>query len=800
MIMRKLFISALALTALFAVSCNKEIDNPAEPAGRPISIRATLDDATRTAYEGEKTFSWVAGDKISLKVIKDDDQTMDVITLTTNESGTSVTFSGSLPDGYTASTEAFYPKGTGDGYYYSSDLALQKESGHLRTWGTITPDLANPMGSIPLIGQEVEEGTFAFKTCTGILKFTVSNIPADTYFFQLDAPDGTALNGNFSYGSDCTLYMENVETAWPQKYVSFTPEAEGETRDFYLPIPVGTIPEGAVVSVTSSSRGNIPVATTTKAIEVVRNKVIRIPVVTVPDPPAENWVSLGKGLFIDTFVWAENNLGADPVSVEIFYDESTDQYKMPNPYTIASGVSGGDAEFFFSIIDKNRISHEWLNMGLPLSKNADKTWAMISGHDVAGYGNDFSHVVSFNADGTPAQVQIAPCYRTSDENTTGAPGSYDNEIGKDHNNGIIEIAFPGQQLLMPFALAAERVSVSANQDGDGTGAAGLVDNSLSTYWHTPWSYVDENADPVYGQYVTVKLPEYASRIAFDYCTRDTNAQAGAPSVVVVGGSTDGKNFTEIGTFELDCMQGTTPSTWVGLPSFDASGLVAVRFGIAKNGRGDDLRVVASEPDEKWCNLAELMIYGISTGEEIPYTPDLEAGQLWIKADQITVNSDAGTLDGNTHFDGDGPAALVDNNKSSYWHSMYMSGYDGYYDSTKDFDATYGIYVDVALGSAIQSFQLSYYTRHNNNNGEPRAILLAGSTDGSNWTTIATVEDDSIMKVAAGARVDLPVLTATQSFTHLRIGIIKAGNGDTPNDLRVANGGSTALAEILLFPK
>ncbi len=35
----------------------------------------------------------------------------------------------------------------------------------------------------------------------------------------------------------------------------------------------------------------------------------------------------------------------------------------------------------------------------------------------------------------------------------------------------------------------------------------------------------------------------------------------------------------------------------------------LRFGIVQNQKGEDMRVVASQPDEKWVNLAELHIYG-----------------------------------------------------------------------------------------------------------------------------------------------------------------------------------------------
>ena len=192
------------------------------------------------------------------------------------------------------------------------------------------------------------------------------------------------------------------------------------------------------------------------------------------------------------------------------------------------------------------------------------------------------------------------------------------------------------------------------------------------------------------------------------------------------------------------------------------------------------------------------ITNVAPVEVEAYSPNLEENQVWIKPKNVKVNSNAGKYDGTGIFDGAGPAALVDGDTQTYWHSMYYSGYSGYYDSAIDFDEKYGITVDIALEEPLKEFKVSYYTRHNNNNGEPREIIFAVSNDGTTWTDVTTVANDELMKVAAGARVDLPEMAATGAFKFLRLGITKAGNGDTPSTLTVANGGSTAIAELLLF--
>lgn len=625
MIMRKLFISALALTALFAVSCNKEFDNPAEPAGRPISIRATLDDATRTAYEGEKTFSWVAGDKISLKVIKDDDQTMDVITLTTNESGTSVTFSGSLPDGYTASTEAFYPKGTGSDYY-SSDLALQKESGHLRTWGTITPDLANPMGSIPLIGQEVEEGTFAFKTCTGIVKFTVSNIPGDTYFFCLDAPEGTALNGNFSYGDDCTLYMENAEYPWPQKYVYYTPEADGETRDFYLPIPVGTIPAGSTVSVTTSSQGKIVLATTVKDIEVVRNKVIRIPAVAVP---AAATYTLDDVL--GTYEMTVSSIGYSTNNTPglLVIAASDDSAKGNVMITMFAGIAGKE----YGTFDGTKLVFpaDQLFAANPYPETqADYPYIALDAYT----GGVTDCVFNVLGPGHIKYVGDALGFRATTEElwyNDNHNGAWPWSLGF----GSVDATWV-DDTLTDIALSNEMISVNVeagSRDGlvlyDGQGKAALVDGDITTFWHSPWAtgetimawygpegqygttfanytadqiYDYNDLDPVYGAYIDINLGQLGIQdFQLRFCLRNNGGNHAKH--VLVYGSTDGITWGDALSEVENVCSGINQGEWINWIDCQSSAPVSfLRLSIIENTSGIDLR----DPSAQGCvHMAEL---------------------------------------------------------------------------------------------------------------------------------------------------------------------------------------------------
>lgn len=792
--MKKLAFFAFAALALIA--CEKEVEAPVDaPAAKThtVTIKAGFDAETKTAYDGQGKFSWVEGDKIGVLIT--DGTTVKQVALTAQASGAAVEFAGEVEDGFELEGTASYPFTEQMDGYARNDLAWDAEKGGWRLWGSIKPDLENPLASTPLLGFQLSEDNdyYSFKTATGIVKFTVENVPLDTYYAYMEIPDGKEgyLNGWFGLDGDGFLKMSNPVEGWKDRYNWNVPTDVNTTMDYYFFIPVGTIPAGTKFELCDSSWSPIESFEFKQDVSVVRNTVVNIAKVTCAPVLGPEWVSMGKGKFIDTFVWGDKSFGTEPVEVEFFEDvNNPGEYKIENPYAAALAKNGlvaetADDALYFRLTDQGRVAWDWCNMGLNLSQNAEKWWAMVSGNEVAGYGTDNSHIVSMTADGKPIQVQFAPCYRTSDENRTGEPSSYDNEIGKDHDNGIIEIAFPGFDLLMPMTVS--QIKVSSNQSNDGAGAAGLIDNKLNTFWHTPWSAASTTFDTVYGEYAEVVLADKATKFAFNYCTRSTASQDGSPVMVVVGGSNDGKNWTEIATFELPFMSEVTANTWVGLPEIDVTGYGAIRFGIAKNKKGSDLRNVTSADD--WANLAELVPFGVSAGaNDFEYTPDLEENQVWVKEDMIKA------ADVCTH-DGGGVAALVDFDYTTYWHSNW------YYAVTGN-DSVYGIFFDITLKEALKDFHFEYVVRTSNAGAKPTSIILGVSNDGENWTKVAELATDEMLEATAGARVKLPVVNADAAYKYLRFGIADSNNtdeGSLTGDLNF-NGYKKCvnLGELLLF--
>lgn len=160
-----------------------------------------------------------------------------------------------------------------------------------------------------------------------------------------------------------------------------------------------------------------------------------------------------------------------------------------------------------------------------------------------------------------------------------------------------------------ITLTADMVEVSANHEGDGTGAPALVDGDPTTYWHSPWSGSVKNADPTYGVYVDISLKSALKAIVLSYCTRAQN-ENGVPTHVVVGVSNDKTNWTVIegGDVATDEMASAGRATWITLPPMKHSSTFKyIRLGIAESVAGD-LRI-NYDSNPRWTALAEIELYG-----------------------------------------------------------------------------------------------------------------------------------------------------------------------------------------------
>ena len=294
----------------------KEEKGTSEPG---VTITAYIDNGdTKTSYDEETTFSWTKDDYIAVQLygIKEGDSNYhkyDQYQFKANTSAASSTFTanGSLSTSVWAVNDyAFYPKG--DAYGTKTELYYEPGKGSQTVWlyQEITPIASNPMGAIPLIGRKQTAGVvtsnaeFSFKTAVGILKLTVTNIPATARKIKIKSGNGEKLSGYFTFDEDCEIKMENqcspTYSSYDYKTILFTPEFEGETRSFYFPIPTGTLASGFTVDILPAS-GDTPLKSisTSKSVTIRRNELLILPEFS----GGSEWRYLGKGYYLDNYLF-----------------------------------------------------------------------------------------------------------------------------------------------------------------------------------------------------------------------------------------------------------------------------------------------------------------------------------------------------------------------------------------------------------------------------------------------------------------------------------------------------------------
>lgn len=149
-----------------------------------------------------------------------------------------------------------------------------------------------------------------------------------------------------------------------------------------------------------------------------------------------------------------------------------------------------------------------------------------------------------------------------------------------------------------------------------------------------------------------------------------------------------------------------------------------------------------------------------------------------------------TVSSNSESGSNVATLMVDGNPESFWHSIWGDG-DHHYDST------YGIYFDIGLPSSLKSFQISYYTRADNNNVVPRKFKYWTRSGEGGWVPYSDNDyDASTDETRAGARVALPSITPAASFDQIRVRIVESNASDVSTPLTTS--GSTAIAELQLY--
>ncbi|MBR5035442.1 MAG: hypothetical protein IKX71_09060 [Bacteroidales bacterium] len=164
--MKKYSFILAAIFACMIVSCTKEQpalqDDNANPAMKTVTISATIDEnLTKTSYANGTTFSWTAGDQIS--VLCSDGN---FYTFTADQTAAESTFTGSIPSGEHLGDYAFFP--ADEGHLYSGLKFNIPEFKDLTS---------HPSADMPMVGDKGEGDSYSFMHCSGASLFTLDNIP-----------------------------------------------------------------------------------------------------------------------------------------------------------------------------------------------------------------------------------------------------------------------------------------------------------------------------------------------------------------------------------------------------------------------------------------------------------------------------------------------------------------------------------------------------------------------------------------------------------------------------------------------
>ena len=257
--MRKYLLLGASMLLLAATACNREKE--ALPADGFVTLRFTAvvgDGSTRTAYQNDKTVSWVAGDAVSVYVTNGTDG--QVATFTADET---LTFEGTVPAGYETIVAGAYPADAAHTFDASGVKTLHLPASYTLAEG------ADAASILPLAGTYAD-GVMTFRHPAGALKFTVDDVPAAAVRFRFTAA-GEKINGSFAMDPVLADASEDAE-----KTVDIVFPASEGSRSFYVPTPAGELAAGAAIALYDAENNILFQKTVPSALTASKNAIHRI--------------------------------------------------------------------------------------------------------------------------------------------------------------------------------------------------------------------------------------------------------------------------------------------------------------------------------------------------------------------------------------------------------------------------------------------------------------------------------------------------------------------------------------------
>lgn len=245
----------LAAAALLAGCSKNEAPSGTVPGRHEVIVNAVSDpgELTRTAYAGDKTFSWSDGDQISVLFNNGSENKFYTLTAT-SVNGASATFSGFVDDGWTMGASdtgkkwALFP--AADHVYTAGvDAGTGTKNGIQFNIPALTDFSASHFSAnIPMSAIGDADNNFAFRPSAGAFKFSFTGIPDNVSKVSLQVTQlvkERALSGLFemknpSEGDEASGYTAFIQNKWadlgsPNGVITFVENVVDGNATFYIP-------------------------------------------------------------------------------------------------------------------------------------------------------------------------------------------------------------------------------------------------------------------------------------------------------------------------------------------------------------------------------------------------------------------------------------------------------------------------------------------------------------------------------------------------------------------------------------
>ena len=240
--MKHIYSSILLMAAAVITACQKQsepvIEAPVNESETYVfSLKATSPDidtnGTRTDYSSSGTFSWSAGDQIS--VIFNNGTENKYFTLTTSDSGPSADFSGSIDAGYTIGELS---SGTKIALYPASDhkyVVADSKPIKFNMPAVIDFTTSHYSANMPLYAEGDADNNFAFQNLACGFKFKFTEVSASKAKLVVQSQNTYQLSGDIPIHSGPYLDNAYADVGSQNGSLTLIANVENGTVTFYVP-------------------------------------------------------------------------------------------------------------------------------------------------------------------------------------------------------------------------------------------------------------------------------------------------------------------------------------------------------------------------------------------------------------------------------------------------------------------------------------------------------------------------------------------------------------------------------------